>query len=57
MVMTFASKSGFATALSCAVNRQDSFPLRRIDNFKNFFKFIEIINSCLNLKQLKNASF
>ena len=47
MVMTFASKSGFATALSCAVNRRDSLPLRRIDNFKNSLKFIEIINHTL----------
>ena len=35
--------------------KRDSFPLRRIDNFKNFLKFIEIINS--NLNKTKTISF
>ena len=32
--------------------KRDSLPLRRIDNFKNSLKFIEIINSNLNKKLL-----
>ena len=61
IVMTFVNESCFATVPSCTVSgfpsgirRRDSLPSRRIDNFKNFSKFIGIINSYLNLKQGKN---